>query len=85
MRMLRWLALGLLVLHGPALAGEASQRLAEALNSVQLGVLRRHQVMASVVPDMPGEGVLLGVSFLRDLEILQSGTTRTLRPPASSD
>ena len=51
------------------------------LDSVQLGVIRRRQVSASVVPDMPGEGVLLGMSFLRDLEIVQSGTTMTLRLP----
>ena len=50
------------------------------LDSVRLGGIERYDVMASVIPDMPGEGVLLGMSFLKDLEIRQSGTTLTLRP-----
>jgi len=50
------------------------------LDSVQLGPIRRRNVRASVVPDMPGEGVLLGMSFLRDLELVQRGDTLVIRP-----
>jgi aspartyl protease family protein len=49
------------------------------LDSVNLGSITRHGVRASIIPDMPGESVLLGMSFLRDLEIVQQGSTMTLR------
>lgn len=49
------------------------------LEQVRLGPIERSQVSASVIPDMPGEEVLLGMSFLRDLEIVQKGDTMTLR------
>jgi len=49
------------------------------LDSVSLGGIERRGITASVIPDMPGEGVLLGMSFLKDLEIVQSGNTMTLR------
>ena len=50
------------------------------LDSVRLGDIERRGVTASIIPDMPGDGVLLGMSFLKDLEIVQSGNTLTLRP-----
>ena len=46
------------------------------LDSVELGNIERRQVRASVIPDMPGESVLLGMSFLRDLEIAGIGHAR---------
>jgi aspartyl protease family protein len=49
------------------------------LESVELGNIRREAVRASIIPDMPGDSVLLGMSFLRDLEIVQRGNTMTLR------
>jgi aspartyl protease family protein len=49
------------------------------LDSVSLGGIEQRGVTASVIPDMPGEGVLLGMSFLKNLEIVQSGNTMTLR------
>ena len=49
------------------------------LDSVTLGGIERREVTASIIPDMPGEGVLLGMSFLKDLDIVQSGNTLTLR------
>jgi aspartyl protease family protein len=49
------------------------------LDSVSLGAIERRQIAASVIPDMPGDSVLLGMSFLRDLELVQRGTTMTLR------
>jgi aspartyl protease family protein len=61
-------------------AGGVVQTFLVELDSVQLGPIRRHAVRASVVPDMPGEGVLLGMSFLRDLELIQRGDTLIIRP-----
>ena len=61
-------------------AGGVVQTWLVELDSVQLGPIRRHAVRASVVPDMPGEGVLLGMSFLRDLEMVQRGDTLVIRP-----
>jgi aspartyl protease family protein len=49
------------------------------LDSVSLGGIQQRGVTASIIPDMQGEGVLLGMSFLKDLEIVQSGSTMTLR------
>lgn len=49
------------------------------LDTVRLGAIERRGITASVIPDMPGEGVLLGMSFLKDLEIVQRGNTMTLR------
>ena len=51
------------------------------LNSVDLGGLTLHGVPASVLPNMPGDEVLLGMSYLKRFELLQRGDTLTLRPP----
>jgi aspartyl protease family protein len=51
------------------------------LASVDLGGLRVRDVQASVLPDMPGDEVLLGMSFLKHFELIQRGSTLTLRPP----
>jgi aspartyl protease family protein len=61
-------------------AGGIVQTWLVELDSVQLGPIVRHKVRASVVPDMPGEGVLLGMSFLSDLELSQRGDTLIIRP-----
>lgn len=50
------------------------------LNSVDIGGLVLRNVRASVLPNMPGEDVLLGMSYLKHLELLQRGDTLTLRP-----
>lgn len=50
------------------------------LDSVDLGGLVARDVRAAVLPDMPGDEVLLGMSFLKRLELLQRGDTLTLRP-----
>ena len=60
-------------------AGGIVSTLQVTLDQVQLGPIERSQVRASVIADMPGEEVLLGMSFLRDLEITQRGDTMTLR------
>lgn len=49
------------------------------LESVRLGNIVMNDVRASIIPDMPGDEVLLGMSFLKDLEILQKNSTMTLR------
>jgi aspartyl protease family protein len=38
-------------------------------------------VQASVLPNMPGEEVLLGMSYLKRFELIQRDNTLTLRPP----
>lgn len=51
------------------------------LDSVDLGGLVMRDVRATVLPNMPGEEVLLGMSYLKHLELIQQGDTLTLRPP----
>jgi len=51
------------------------------LDSVDLGGLTLHGVPASVLPNIPGDEVLLGMSYLKHFELLQQGDTLTLRPP----
>lgn len=52
------------------------------LRSVDLGGIRLHTVRATILPDMPGDQVLLGMSFLRRLELIQRDGVLTLRLPA---
>lgn len=54
------------------------------LESVDLGGLVARNVRATVLPNMPGEEVLLGMSYLSHLEMIQRGGTLTLRPHAGS-
>lgn len=49
------------------------------LQRVSLGEIVLHDVRASINPHMEGNGVLLGMSFLRHLEFTQRGDTLTLR------
>ena len=51
------------------------------LDSVDLGGLKLGRVRASVLPNMPGEEVLLGMSYLKHFELIQRDGTLTLRPP----
>jgi len=51
------------------------------LDSVDLGGLTAHRVRASVLPNMPGEEVLLGMSYLKRFDLIQRGNTLTLRFP----
>jgi aspartyl protease family protein len=50
------------------------------LDTLDLGGLVAHNVRASVLPNMPGDEILLGMSYLKRLELLQRGDTLTLRP-----
>ena len=50
------------------------------LANVSLGVIRMEHVRASVLPDMqPANQVLLGMSFLKHLELVQKDGSLTLR------
>jgi aspartyl protease family protein len=51
------------------------------LDSVALGGLVVRNVRAAVLPNMPGNDVLLGMSYLRHFEIIQRGDTLTVRRP----
>ena len=50
------------------------------LDRVDLGGLVATQVPASVLPGMEGEEVLLGMSYLKRLELIQRGRVLILRP-----
>ncbi len=50
-----------------------------SLDSIRLGGIELNNVRASINPHMPGETILLGMSFMRDLELIQRGNTLTLR------
>jgi len=53
------------------------------LDSVDLGGLTLRRVPASVLPNMTGDEVLLGMSYLKQFELLQRGDTLTLRAPGT--
>ena len=52
---------------------------ATRLDRVELGPIVGEDVPAHINPHMPGRDVLLGMSFLRNLEFTQRGNTLTLR------
>jgi len=49
------------------------------LNRVSLGDIELRNVRASINPSMQGDEVLLGMSFLKELEFTQRGDTLTIR------
>ena len=51
------------------------------LDNVQLGPLSMSGVRAAIIPAMPGSEVLLGMSFLKHLELLQKGDQLILKAP----
>ncbi len=51
------------------------------LDSVDLGGILLRNVRASILPNMAGNDVLLGMSFLKHLELIQRGDALTLRDP----
>ena len=55
------------------------------LDQVSLGSIRLHDVSASILPSMGGDDVLLGMSFLKKLEMIQRGNQLTLRQHAGPD
>ena len=51
------------------------------LDSVAVAGLTAHNVRAVVMPNMPGDEVLLGMNYLKRFELIQRGDTLTLREP----
>ena len=51
------------------------------LDEVKLGDVKQYQVKASITPAMPDDHVLLGMSFLKHLEMIQKGNQMILRMP----
>jgi len=49
------------------------------LNEVSLGDIRLHNVRATINPHYDSDDILLGMSFLKNLEFTQRGDTLTLR------
>ncbi len=54
------------------------------VNSVAIGDIALHDVRASINPHMEGEEILLGMSFLRQLTLIQQGNTLILRQPLTT-
>lgn len=57
---------------------------ATMIDSLAIGALEEANVQASIVPNLPGEQILLGMSFLKRLDFSQRGDTLILsqrRPP----
>lgn len=54
---------------------------ATLLRSVDLGGIKLHTVKATILSEMAGNQVLLGMSYLKRLELIQRGNTLTLRTP----
>ncbi|NIR61550.1 MAG: TIGR02281 family clan AA aspartic protease [Gammaproteobacteria bacterium] len=55
---------------------------ATELERVELGGIVLRDVRASINPRFESDAILLGMSFLKHLELTQRGTTLTLRQPA---
>ena len=53
------------------------------LDEVQLGGIVLRNIRASINPYMDDDDILLGMSFLKQLDFSQEGNTLTLRQPAS--
>jgi aspartyl protease family protein len=49
------------------------------LQEVRLGSIVLRNVPGNINPGMPGDTVLLGMSFMKDLELVQRGDTLTLK------
>lgn len=54
---------------------------ATRLDSVRLGELEQNDVHATIAPGLADHQVLLGMSFLKNLELVQRGNSLTLRQP----
>ena len=49
------------------------------LDSISIGNIELNNIRASIFPGMPSGEVLLGMSFLKHLEMIQKGNTLTLK------
>ncbi|HYQ73353.1 MAG TPA: TIGR02281 family clan AA aspartic protease [Gammaproteobacteria bacterium] len=55
------------------------------LDEIRIGPLRMGPVAASINPNSGDDAVLLGMSFLRQLDFSQQGNTLTLKPATRKD
>lgn len=62
-----------------ATANGIIETFATRLRTVAIGEIQLHNVSASINPYMPGEQILLGMSFLKNLDLLQQGDRLTIR------
>jgi aspartyl protease family protein len=69
--------------RGPAITISTANGTATAyltrLDDVRLGEITLHDIAATITPSMGGDDVLLGMSFLKQLEFTQRGDSLTLR------
>lgn len=69
--------------RGPAITISTANGTATAyltrLDDVRLGDITLHDIAATITPSMGGDDVLLGMSFLKQLEFTQRGDSLTLR------
>jgi aspartyl protease family protein len=65
--------------HSASTANGTITVYATRLDKVRLGEIVLHNVRASINPHMRGEDILLGMSFLKDLELVQRGDKLSLR------
>jgi aspartyl protease family protein len=49
------------------------------LDSVALGEIKLHDLNATILPDITGDEILLGMNFLKYFEIIQKGRSLTIR------
>lgn len=49
------------------------------LNSVAIGEITRYNLNATILTNMPGDEVLLGMNFLKHFEIIQKGRNLTIK------
>ncbi|HIF55390.1 MAG TPA: TIGR02281 family clan AA aspartic protease, partial [Methylococcaceae bacterium] len=49
------------------------------LDSVSVGAIELNNIRATINPHMQGKEILLGMSFLKHLEMMQKGQELTLR------
>ena len=65
--------------HNAITANGVVQVYATQLEQVELGLIHLRGVRASINPHMDGEEILLGMSFLRQLDFSQTGKQLTLK------
>lgn len=68
--------------HNALTANGMIEVYATKLEQVELGAIQLNAIRASINPHMDGEEILLGMSFLRQLDFSQSGKQLTLKQRA---
>ena len=69
--------------RGPAIAvataNGSTTAYATRIDTVRLGTIVEHDVLATIVPNLEGNQILLGMSFLKRLDFSQAGATLVLK------